>query len=137
MAGLDAAVKAALKGPENKGISIRGHGFNVKKADRKVVSGETHVWGQISHKLRWQPDDQVFYEIVIAKKKIVKVTRSIKGGTWKKVAGKVATVAGGWIGVPLPPETAEKAYEIISDLVVGDWIEAGDVIIAAVALESV
>lgn len=137
MAGLDAAVKAAMKGPERKDIKIRGHGFNVKKADRKLVKGETHVWGQLSHKLRWAPDDQVFYEIVVKDQKIKKVTRSIKGGGWKSWAGKVATVLGGYVGVPIPPATAEALYEKIDGLVVGDWIEAADVILAAVALETV
>jgi len=132
MAGLDAAVKAALKGPERKDIKIRKHDFNVKKASKKVVNGETHIAGQISHRVRWTPDDQVFYAIVLKDKKVTKVTRSIKGGGWGKMAGKLAA----WI-VGSDAATAEEIYEKVEGLVVGNWIEAADVIIGAVALEAV
>lgn len=137
MAGLNEAVKAALKGPERKDIKIRGHGFNVKKADKKVVKGETHIWGQISHKLRFQPDDQVFYEIIIKGGQIVKIKRSIKGGGWGSVAGKVASAIAAYVGVPIPPAKAEELYKIVEKLIVGDWVEACDVMIAAIALEVV
>jgi len=132
MAGLDAAVKAALKGPERKDIKIRKHDFNVKKASKQVVKGETHIAGQISHRVRWTPDDQVFYAIVIKNKKITKVTRSIEGGGWGKLAGKLAA----WV-VGADAATAEEIYGDFEGHVVGNWKEAADVIIGAVALEAV
>jgi hypothetical protein len=137
MAGLNEAVKAALKGPERKDIKIRTHGFNVKRSDKKVVKGETHIWGQISHRLSLQPDDQVFYEIVTSGGKIKPIKRTIKGGGWSALAGKAAAVLGGYFGVPIPPDVAEDLYKKVEKLVVGDWVEACDVIIAAIALEVV
>lgn len=58
--------EAAICGPERKGISLNGHDFNVKEAtigvdartDLTIVAA-----GQISHRLRLVPDDQIYYTI--------------------------------------------------------------------------
>jgi hypothetical protein len=59
------AARAAVCGPEIKGIDLDGHGFNVKPA--AITAGAngatTLVKGQISHRLSWRPDDQVYYRI--------------------------------------------------------------------------
>jgi hypothetical protein len=63
---LDRAMKAALEGPPIKGISIAEHGFNVKPIVITRFDGGVEVYGgeghHISHRLKWRPDDQVYYK---------------------------------------------------------------------------
>lgn len=65
MKDFEKAMTAALKGPEQKKLKIEKHEFNVKpvkitrEGNKIIVSGEDGH--QISHRLRFRPDDQVFY----------------------------------------------------------------------------
>lgn len=60
------SAKAAVCGPELKGVSVNHHDFNVKKATIGKDSRANQtvvVSGQISHRLAWRPDDQIYYTI--------------------------------------------------------------------------
>lgn len=64
-AALMKAAHAALCGPSIKNLHVGGHDFNVKRASvDETSSGEPHkVSGQISHRLAFRTDDQIYYTI--------------------------------------------------------------------------
>jgi hypothetical protein len=65
---LNAAVEAALKGPERKKIKIARHEFNVKPAKITRENGDVIIDGgdgrHISHHISMSPDDQVMYKAI-------------------------------------------------------------------------
>jgi hypothetical protein len=64
-AALMKAAHAALCGPAVKNLHVGGHDFNVKRASVNETSGGQpyKLGGQISHRLRFRPDDQIHYTI--------------------------------------------------------------------------
>ena len=64
MTTLEKAVDDALKGKERKGIKVDGHGFHIKPIQVKRSNGRIEATGQLSHDIRWRPDDQVKYRVV-------------------------------------------------------------------------
>jgi len=81
------ATDAALYGPEKKGLSIKGHGFNVKKLKSIVqIDDDTFLAsGQISHCLNFRPDDQVYYRIFFRKNDVEDLSIQVNKGGWDKV----------------------------------------------------
>lgn len=134
MAGLNEAIQAALVGPERRDIDIRGHGFNVKPVDRQMVNQVFHIWGQISHKLRWRPDDQIYFHIVKTGDIVTSVDRQINRGGWGKILDPIGVVAGAYFGVPIPPGAVNGAVDAIARINPDGWEQACDMIIAAVAI---
>lgn len=58
-------MRAVFTGPEARGVEIRGHGFNVKPAKFTQQNGRLSVEGEISRRRRLQPNDRMFYRLVI------------------------------------------------------------------------
>jgi hypothetical protein len=79
-AALDAAIHAALKGPEKKKIKVARHEWNVKKIDITRDGGVLVVDGRsghhISHHRAWVPDDQIYFGFAIGQDGSSSVTRS-------------------------------------------------------------
>ena len=134
MAGLNEAVHAAIHGPERQDIDIRGHGFNVKPITRQDVNGVLHAWGQISHKLKFRPDDQVFFHLQKKDGMMQIVDRELNRGGWQKLAGPASSVIAAYFGVPLAPEAVSGVMNSIADINPSGWEQACDMIIASVAL---
>lgn len=87
-AALEKALKAIFKGPEIKKLKIEKHEFNFKPIEIIRKNGRIFVNGndghQISHHLRFRPDDQVFYEFEVSSDgKIENVEIKISEGSEK------------------------------------------------------
>jgi hypothetical protein len=144
MSGYEAAINAALYGPENKGITIHRHDFNVKKMSIDWTGSFAIAKGQISHRLWGRPDDQVYYTITINRQDfsvsniITEVDQnpladfivlnhligSFIVGVFVPVAGAALTAA-----EPVVKEIARRA----EDAAVGNWQEACRALISAIA----
>ncbi len=104
------ALKAALDGPQAKDVewTSNGHDFNVKKAHISKVAGELLIDGtdghHLSHRLRFRPDDQLFYKCRVAPSGDVRSLEiNVKSSVdilkdWFETAGKIAAVAGTILG---------------------------------------
>lgn len=68
---LDKALNATFNGPKKSKVKIGKHEFNFKKVEITREKGRIFVNGnkghQISHHLRFRPDDQIFYEFEISR----------------------------------------------------------------------
>lgn len=102
--GFRAAMRAALEGPEKKDVEWTkfGHDFNVKKVDVKRNGDTIEIDGQdghhISHRLRFRPDDQVFYKCRVKSDGTVEnLEVNIKSSLdvikqWFEIVGKLADI---------------------------------------------
>jgi hypothetical protein len=135
---LNDCVKAAVFGPEKKGVDILDHGFNCKPVVRvNVGEGVTKVTGQLSHRLNWRADDQVYYEFVIDNGKLQpdSIKRSINRGGYGALAGAAGSAIGAYFGVPVSAETATEYWRKGAKVAEGDsWEQVTDLIIGTVAL---
>jgi hypothetical protein len=144
MAGYEAAIHAALHGPEDKGISVHGHDFNVKKMTIGWSSTHAIASGQISHRLAGRPDDQVYYTITVNSDDFsisnidVKVDENpladfivMNHLAGSFVVGIFVPVAGSALAAaePIVKEIARRA----ESAVVGNWEEACRALISAIA----
>lgn len=103
--GFRRAMQAALDGPSIKDVewSSFGHDFNVKKVAIKKTSDGIEINGNeghhISHRLRWRPDDQMYYSCKVTREgKVEDLKVNIKTswetlGSWFETAGKIIGVA--------------------------------------------
>ena len=64
---LERCMTAVTQGPQKNGIKFYGIKFNCKPWNVSKVGQSTAIKGQISHDIRWRPDDQVNYEFTIAR----------------------------------------------------------------------
>lgn len=114
-----AGTRAAICGPEKKGLSLRGHGFNVKKATifRDNQGKPLYVSGQISHRLSWRRDDQVFYYIQYENGIVKKTDIDINRGGWGPIFGYISTAVNIYLlattgsGVPVTPDVVERTFQ--------------------------
>lgn len=60
---MERAMKAVFGKKQVKKLKIKGHEFNVKPAKFQTSGKKFIIKGQISHRLRWRDDDQVYYTI--------------------------------------------------------------------------
>lgn len=134
MAGLTEAVQAALHGPARDDIEISDHRFDVKQAQRMDFNSDTHVWGQISHKLGIRPYDQVFFHITKTGGILTALERNASRTGWVGVHDRVAVVLAGLQGVPIPPEAASLVTDQLEQIQPDGWEQACDVIVTAIAL---
>lgn len=105
--GFRKALKAALNGPELKDVewSKDGHDFNVKQVVVKQEGDGLKIDGSeghhISHRLRFRPDDQVFYTCRVTKEgKVEDLQVNVKSSfdtleEWVEKAGPLLALLGG------------------------------------------
>lgn len=133
--GLKEALKAALKGPQDKGIKLYDHGFNVKPVERIKDGDKLTVSGHMSHKLRWRPDDQIYYIIRKEKGVIKKVEIKFNRGGLAPIAAPFVSALGAYLGgVTVPPDEVEKVGRKLGALVDGKWETACQILIAEIAI---
>ncbi|ERN41566.1 hypothetical protein KR51_00017840 [Rubidibacter lacunae KORDI 51-2] len=140
------ALKAALDGPELKDVewTKNGHDFNVKKARITKTSSGLIVDGtdghHISHRLRFRPDDQLFYKCkVSATGDVSDLEINVKSSIdtlsdWFETAGKIIAIAGSVFGVAGKADkvnlnTVEPTPSSV-ELLDGDWRSDAEFLIA-------
>ena len=129
---IEKALKAAMSGPEVKDLNVFGHDWNVKKAT-VTKSGDTiTVEGQISHNVAWSSDDQIYYEFVFKKNKLVKNNIKIDEKGWASIAGKIIGVISGGI---IPAADVESLANRIENMAHGEWQMAGQQLALRIGLE--
>ena len=149
MAGYEAAIHAALHGPENKAIHIRDarhrqHDFNVKKLSLDWTPSQVIAKGQISHRLAGRPDDQVYYTVVINRKdaSVANVTGAIEKNPLASFITFNALIGSFIVGLFVPAAGAALAASapVVREVAaraehaaVGNWEQASQALIAAIA----
>jgi len=133
---VEEALEAALHGPEKKKLKIFGHHFNVKPIEISVGGETTTIFGQLSHHLRWRPDDQVYYTIVKEHGAVISIERKIRRGGWVPIIARIVAVVGAIFQVPIPPDEVESVGFGIKDLIDGSWVSVADFLIAQVAIRA-
>ena len=97
--------------------------------------------GQLSHQLKFQPDDQVNYLIQktfdpATKSWIIqKMDWKVERGGWGSVAGAILSAVGAANGVPIPPQIGEAVVDKLTDEAAGNWREAAKKTITAIAVK--
>ncbi len=101
---LEKALRAIFDGPQKKKVKIKKHKFNFKPIQIQRSGGRLLVNGnkghQISHHLKWRPDDQVFYEFEVSRTgKIENIEVKISKGSdklmeWVEKAAKLIEIIG-------------------------------------------
>jgi hypothetical protein len=134
--------EAAICGPEKKGLKLRGHTFNVKKAN--IIWDEwgrpLYVSGQISHHLSFRPDDQIYYLIEYENGMVKKTDVKINRGGWGPIIGVVFPVINAVIlvqtgkGLPITPKDVEQAAQDIAKLVGGNWEHQAQILIGLIGM---
>ena len=111
---LDEAVSKAFDGHEVKDFKHEGHEFHIKPIAVKRDGQKETADGQISHDIRFRPDDQVKYSIAKEGGVITKLDMSIDRGGLGRLVGKALKLKFGQ-GIP----------DVISDgvgkLIDGKW----------------
>lgn len=118
------ALQAALEGPEEKRLNVYGHHWNVKPAHVRREGPRVVVEGQISHNVKWTPDDQFFYEFVFENGELSKKDVHFEEDGWGEIAGPVATAVGAYFGTPIPPDAVGEIGNKIENVAHGDWKNA-------------
>lgn len=92
---LNAAVAAALHGPEHKKIKIARHEFNVKPVKITRTNGDVVIDGgkghHISHAISMSPDDQVEYKAVRHPDGTYEIDPTYLG-RWETWASEIVTI---------------------------------------------
>ncbi len=130
MNNFEIAVNAALHGPEVKKLSVFGHKFNVKPAYVTRNGAKVTAAGQISHHLRWRPDDQVYYNIDKEGGVIKSINMRIDGGG-------LAPIVGAILGAVLPVSggSITDIGRALGAVIDGSWEGAAKAIIVGVATQ--
>lgn len=121
MTKLEKAVDDALRGKERKDVKVDGHDFHIKPVQIKRSNGRIEATGQLSHDIRFRPDDQVKYRVVkengsVTEAEVTGIDRGGLSSLVKKFDEDIAaTLAKG------------------GDLLDGDWEGAARQIVAVVA----
>lgn len=137
---LSQCVMAALYGPEKKSLKIFDHEFHCKPVAQVALSGGgTQFAGQLSHALRFRPDDQLYYQFVIQNGVLVtdSLKIRIKEGGFDDIAGLAGQAVAAYYGVQVSPEQAATYWDKAAKSVVGrGWNEVADNIISIVSVEA-
>jgi len=123
-----AAVNAALHGPEIKKVKVFGHHFNVKPAEITRTGTKVTAAGQISHHLRWRRDDQVYYYIEKEGGTVKKIELRIDRGGWAPIAGAILGAL-----TPVSAGTITDIGRALGGVIDGSWQGAAQAIIVGVA----
>ena len=104
---LERCMTAVTQGPQKNGIKFYGIKFNCKPWNVSKVGQSTVIKGQISHDIRWRPDDQVNYEFTID-----------RDGQLTPDSLDISIQRGG-VGRFLPSPLSDKVEEIADSYVYG------------------
>lgn len=143
MEGFRRALKAAIEGPSIKDVewTSDGHDFNVKKIKVSKTNGILTINGgdghHISHRLRFRPDDQVFYSCKVNQNgQVEDLEINVKSSTdilkeWFETAGTIIGVIGAIVGAGKSDsiDDAEPTPSSI-ELLDGDWKSDAEFLIA-------
>lgn len=133
-----AVALACLRGYDYKFEGVYGHGFHSKPTytsptgpDAKIING------QLSHMLNLRPDDQLYYQITKVGGIVQAVRIRIDPGGWGVIFGPVASVIGGFLGIPVPAGLITQITQSLEQAAQGgDWVTAADAIVAQVAIRA-
>ena len=111
---LEKAIKAALKGPEERDLRIADYRFNVKPATISKENGNTFsvVGGEdnyISRRRRGRPNDRIYYEIEKSEDEILDMDVEIDRGGFKAIWPRHGDQ------IKKTYDIAKKIYEFIKD----------------------
>ncbi len=145
------ATRAAVCGPSKNNVLLKAggiHGFNVKKASfiPSVDQSSMAVTGQLSHRLSFRPDDQIYYTLTYANAgngvwKLTEIKNKINRGGWGAFLGPVwlaAQAIGVANGSPIPikPDDVAKNTVDTAALIGGNWEGATAILISNIAIAS-
>lgn len=131
---VEQALQAALHGPEKKKLKIFGHHFNVKKVERFRQGSQTLIYGQLSHHLRWRPDDQLYYRIVKEKGRIVSIEHKISRGGWASLVTQFGPTLGALLMQPIQSDQIATVSRRLETIIDGRWETAALFLIGQIAL---
>lgn len=100
-----------------------------RKGSRVVVEG------QISHNVKWSPDDQFYYEFVFEDGELAKKDVHFEESGWGEIAGPAATAVGAYLGKPIPPNAVGEIGNKIENMAHGDWKKAIQKLALRIGLE--
>lgn len=122
---IDAALQAALSGPERKKMKIYGHEFNIKPIAISSSGNLLIVKGRISHHLSIRPDDQFDYTVVVDPSQdatIVDFQYTIdEGGITSLLQPILPTIASMVPYADLSGADLESILRKVGNYVSGDW----------------
>jgi hypothetical protein len=148
------ATQAALCGPTwNKAplnASNKTHWFNVKLAQYHPSSDGSKLWitGQLSHRLTWRPDDQIYYTIKYEKDNNglwklkdpkTDVQLRVNRGGWGALLGPIWTLVNAFVftesgkTIPVTPEMVNKNTSDAAALVGGNWEDCVQILVSDIA----
>jgi hypothetical protein len=132
---MDAAIHAALYGPEKKKLKVYDHEFNVKPIERSRRGSGMTIMGHISHHLRFRPDDQVYYTVILEKGVIQDIKTAInRGGLTPIAAPIISALAEYFGGVAVPPDKVASVGRTLGRLYDGGWESAVSIMITNITL---
>ena len=129
------AMKKAIYGKGKEHVKIFDHDFNIKEAGINTVGNKTIITGQISHRLRWRRDDQLYYTIIKENGVIKDIKYSVNRGGLIGLAAPIISALGTFYsGVPIPPDKIESVGRSLGKYVEGDWEKVAQFIVTNIAL---
>ena len=134
---LSYAVRVALSGPDTKDLDILGHEWNMKQATVQRRGPVTLVTGQISHRMAFSRDDQVYYQIFKRGDRVdsirIKISARNNFELLQNFSRPVALALSAYIGVPVPPGAVDSVLGSINQVSTHGWRDAAALIVAHIA----
>jgi hypothetical protein len=123
---LELGIKSALKG-KPKHVYVKKHDFTVHTIKVKKAGNKTTITGQISHRLKWRPDDEFYYTIekennVLSKEPSFKIKyNEIKRAKdWLKESSAFRAISTYLIGRPISPGEADDIEKKLENFIEGE-----------------
>ena len=129
------AANTVKNGPEQKRVQLLGHSWNVKKGDIQRNGNRIVITGQLSHDVKFSPDDQVYYTIRKENGVLKDTQVRIGSGGWAGLAAPFASVLAQYFGVPLTPDKINEVTQNLMNIAHHDWRSASQLIVANFAAE--
>lgn len=134
---INKCMSAVVNGPQKNDLKIYGWGFNCKPWKISKSNGTWLVKGQLSHQLRWRPDDQINYTFKIGKNgKIDAPKISIDAGGFRAIPGPIKNaieeVVDGFVG-----GYASEIYSSLERVTRSDgWEKVASSLVTRISLEA-
>jgi len=150
-AAIDESIKCGFRGRYgNKwraGVEYSGHGFWIHTTNISMgADGSKTVTGQISHRLKWRPDDQCYFTYIYDKAgKLIKAESAINNGGFSAIAAPVTAAIGAVVAIFCAPvgvgiinasTTTPALTRPIEDLFTGSWESALNMLLAEIAVQT-
>lgn len=131
------AIDASLTGPELKKHQLYGFTWDITPATWDVNGNTVRIEGSFKHRVSWDFDDTIFYELVFEDGKLVKSDYFAKSrGSWLSLAAPIVAGVGMAYGIPLPLDAMVSVADKIEKLLDGNWEQAAQKIILRIGAEA-